>query len=345
MSQLSSGLQVPSPQVGHAPQSSGQSSQASPSSHAPLPQTAPPQAGSSVPEQVPSAHVSLTVHGSLSLQSAVLLICEQPIAGSQAESVHGLPSSQSTGVPLQAPPMQASAAVQRLLSSQAEPSATGSNAQAPVAGSHASVVHASPSSQAIGVPAQPPSPQVSSAVQASPSSQPPPLGAYVQPVAGSQLSLVQSSPSSHAIAMPLQAPSTQASPSVQASPSSHCAVVGVYTQPWAASHESDVQGLPSSQSSAVPPQVPPVHTSFVVHPSPSLQAEPFATLDSSHSPVAPLQELTLQGLPAAPQVTTVAASVMHWFPAQTSVPLHRLASSNSAQSSLASHWQLFVVPG
>src|SRR5215813_8278950 len=67
--------------------------------------------------QVPSWQTSPAVHALPSSQAAVLLVCRQPPAPSQASSVQGLPSSQRNW-PTQAPPWQASFTVQVLPSSQ-----------------------------------------------------------------------------------------------------------------------------------------------------------------------------------------------------------------------------------
>ena len=94
----------------------------------------------------------------------------QPLPGSQSSIVQASPSSQSTGVPTQLPPAQASPLVH------AEPSSHASlfvvNPQ-PVAGSQVSSVQPTPSLTSGGVPAwhAPWSSQVSAPLQYSPSSQ------------------------------------------------------------------------------------------------------------------------------------------------------------------------------
>ena len=62
--------------------------------------------------QMPPLHVSLLVQALPSSQGAVLLLCVQPLVGSQESSVHGLVSSQSSGVPF----------TQLLLSQRSKPS-------------------------------------------------------------------------------------------------------------------------------------------------------------------------------------------------------------------------------
>jgi hypothetical protein len=77
------------------------------------------QLGGGPPTQIPALQVSAVVQASPSSQDAVLLTFWQPRTGSQESSVQGLPSSQFGGAPpTQAPPLQVSAVVQALLSSQ-----------------------------------------------------------------------------------------------------------------------------------------------------------------------------------------------------------------------------------
>ena len=49
--------------------------------------------------RVPPLQTSLVVHALPSLHGRLLLACWQPSAASQKSSVHGLPSSQSSGLP------------------------------------------------------------------------------------------------------------------------------------------------------------------------------------------------------------------------------------------------------
>src|SRR5262249_13900745 len=94
----------------------------------------------------------------------------QPWAGSQASSVHGLPSLQASGVPAaQVPAWQVSAPLQALPSLHDVPSATAACWQ-PASGSQWSEVHGLPSSHLGALPgAQVPARQVSAPLQASPS--------------------------------------------------------------------------------------------------------------------------------------------------------------------------------
>jgi hypothetical protein len=147
-----------------------------------------------------------------------------------------------------------------------------------VPASQVSVVHASPSSQAIAVPTQPAAAQRSSTVHASPSSQAAPGVCSNAQVPAAQASLVQESPSSQTMPAPAHAPARQASPvvhgssSVQGAPSaeatmtqapveSHAAAsqgparlppqsFGVCTQPISGWQASTVHGSPSAQSPA-----------------------------------------------------------------------------------------------
>src|SRR5262245_56268037 len=62
------------------------------------------QSGGGPPAQLPPEQVSFVVQALPSLHAAVLLVCTQPVAGSQLSSVQGLPSSQpSAGPPTQVP--------------------------------------------------------------------------------------------------------------------------------------------------------------------------------------------------------------------------------------------------
>src|SRR2546425_146020 len=233
-----------------------------------------------------------------------------PVVGSQESRVQASPSSQLTGVPRQtggpaAPGTQKSPVVHRLPSSQAMP-ATGvytqvpfwheSNVQglasshtigvlthAPVAGSHASEVQASPSAHfdvpwQIGLGLDGPWTQVSPVVQGSPSlqvvpaatgvkTQPPAAALHVSvvqglpssqetvvkvqaPVAGSQVSVVHGLPSLQTTGVP-QLPAWQVLPTVQALASSHPVPSGRgvdWHWPVRGLQVSLVQGLPSSQS-------------------------------------------------------------------------------------------------
>src|SRR5437016_2543699 len=79
------------------------------------------QSGGGPPTQLPPAQVSAVVQALPSSHAAVLFVCVQPVAGSQASVVQTLPSSQlGGGPPAQLPaPSQVSAVVQALLSVQA----------------------------------------------------------------------------------------------------------------------------------------------------------------------------------------------------------------------------------
>src|SRR3989442_623222 len=95
--------------------------------------------------QLPSTHASLTVQMFLSSHEPVRIVRVQtPVAGSQASSVHGLPSSQFSGVWTQSPVIGSHvSAVQGLPSSQS----SGSWRQVPAVVSHESTVQLSKSSQ------------------------------------------------------------------------------------------------------------------------------------------------------------------------------------------------------
>jgi hypothetical protein len=124
------------------------------------------EAGDTAVVQTPSAHRSAAVHALPSSQGAALFVWTQPVDGSQASSVQGLPSSQATpgagvcrhpdagaqesdvqtlpssqlGVPApgrHAPPVHESPDVHALPSSHEAPSGVGiGGEQSPVAWSH-----------------------------------------------------------------------------------------------------------------------------------------------------------------------------------------------------------------
>src|SRR5437870_4052163 len=149
--------------------------------------------GDGLPTHAPASHTSPVVQTSPSSQGPAWGVCVQPLAGSHASSVHGLPSSQPRGPwPAQVPSVQVSSVVQ------ASPSSQGPVFRVcpqPVRESHVSSVHGLPSSQLSRAPVQEPPVQVSPVVHASPSSQGAALGVCTQPVSGRQASSVQTLPS------------------------------------------------------------------------------------------------------------------------------------------------------
>ena len=175
--------------------------------------------------QIPPAQVSPKVQTLLSVHEAVLLAFMQPVLGSQVSSVHTLLSSHFFCPPgTQAPPLQVSLRVQRLLSVQGAALLLWVQ---PLSPAQASSVQGLPSPQS-SLPAALHAPplQMSPVEQASPSSQGRVLAAVVQPDLGSQPSVVQSLLSSHTLATPgRQSPLLQASLTVQMLPSLHEAVL------------------------------------------------------------------------------------------------------------------------
>src|SRR5207244_9222751 len=126
-----------------------------------------------------------------SVHAAVSGVLNEPVAGSQESSVHGLPSSQLRAAPTQTPSEHVSPVVQAFPSSHTVPAAASGLEHAPVAGSQESSVHGLPSSQLRAAPTQTPSEHVSPVVQAFPSSHTVPAAASRlehAPVAGSQRS-------------------------------------------------------------------------------------------------------------------------------------------------------------
>src|SRR5438128_6343968 len=154
--------------------------------------------------------------------------------------------------PVQTPLWQVSVCVQASPSSQ---DAVFGVCTQPVAGSQLSSVHPLLSSQFRGgPPTHSPSLQVSSVVQALPSSQGSVFGTWRQPSCGSQLSSVQPLWSSHEGAAPgVHWLSTQVSKPLQKLPSSQSApltqqfAMGVCVQPTPVTQESAVQNTWSSQ--------------------------------------------------------------------------------------------------
>lgn len=131
----------------------------------------------------------------------------------------------------------------------------------------------------IVVPKHSPSTQVSSSVQASPSSHDPGTGSCSQPLAGSQESSVQALPSSQSTGGPLtQAPPEHTSGSVHSSSSLHGSLLGTCPQPLTGSQVVSVHGLPSSgHSIGAPTQSPSRHMSRSVQASSSSHGVPFST--------------------------------------------------------------------
>src|SRR5437870_4086921 len=129
-----------------------------------------------------------------SSHDAVFGVCTHPVNGLHESSVHGLPSSQLRAArPTHLPPEQVSPVVHASKSSH---EAVFGVCTQPVAGSHESSVQTLPSSQLGGaLPTHLPPPQMSTVVQASPSSHGAVFGVCTQPVAGLHESSVQTLPS------------------------------------------------------------------------------------------------------------------------------------------------------
>ena len=154
-----------------------------------------------VPRQLPLMQMSKSVHGSPSLQPAVLAPLTQPLKTPHASSVHGLLSSHVVAAPArQTAPPQTSPIVHALPSEQGSRFAVCVH---PLVGSHASSVHGLPSLQTNAPPGRHvESPHASPIVHASPSLHAEVLGACWQPLAVSQLSVVHGFPSSQNVAGP-----------------------------------------------------------------------------------------------------------------------------------------------
>jgi len=149
------------------------------------------QLGPAPPTQVPPLQVSPVVQALPSLHELLLFVCVHPDAGLQPSVVQTLPSSQlGAGPPTQAPPLQVSAVVQALPSSQELLLFEWTQ---PVDGAQLSVVQTLLSLQlGSGPPTQIPALQVSPVVQALPSLHDTLLFVWMHaPVSGLQLSVVQ----------------------------------------------------------------------------------------------------------------------------------------------------------
>ena len=160
------------------------------------------------------------MHALLSVHSTVFATNWQPFVGSQVSVVHGLPSSHVTAAPgTQAPPAHASPLVHRLPSWQATVLLA---LLQPPCGSHVSVVHGLPSSQAEGaLGVHTPFLHASPVVQELLSVQAAVLLVNLQPRSGSQLSSVHGLPSAHASnCPPTQLPPLHLSNVVHTLPSS-----------------------------------------------------------------------------------------------------------------------------
>jgi hypothetical protein len=260
------------------------------------------------------------------------------VAGSQASSVHGFPSSHAAVVPTHWPAWQASPFVQLSWSSHAVPSGG-----APTIW-HAPLTQAS-MLQSPGLVSQLPStfvethPWVASqrqdwqVVLAGQSESSPEWRQACS--SGSQTSVVQAWPSSQSRGAPPQLPSLQVSPTVQKFPSSHGPATFVRTQaPVAGSQVSSVQALPSSQPTGTAEQAPVAgsHASVVqAFPSSQTVAVPWQTMVPS-----------VETAQASSDVQELPSS--HAVPGSAGVPRHRPVSlqvSSAVQEFPSSH----VVPG
>ena len=137
----------------------------------------------------------------------------------------------------------------------------------PVLASQESAVQALPSSHSTVMPLHRVTLQVSSLVQAVPSSQGEVLAAKTQPDFGSQLSSVQTflSSQSKGLTPGWHAAPLQVSAKVQALLSSHGTLLALCTGPMAGLHESSVHRLLSSGLTTAPRQAPWLHVSKAVH--------------------------------------------------------------------------------
>jgi len=255
----------------------------------PLPASTRAAASAAGVPHAPAVHTSPTVqalpssHGVPSGTGVV----SQPRVGSQLATAHVPGSGQTTGSVAHCPASQrafvwhASATVQSASLVQHE--ASGACVQRRAPSSHASVVHALPSSHAGGDPAtHAPARQVSAPLQKRPSEHAVPSAAAAW----------------------TQRPALHASV-VHAFPSSHCAAlvqavqpaIGVWMHPPVSLHESAVHALPSSHDGATPAvQTPARHVSTPLQERPSLHDVPSATRPCAQRPA--LQTSVVHGFPS-----------------------------------------------
>ena len=289
--------------------------------HASLVQTFPSSQTFLLPgKHVPPLQMSPMVQPlSSALHGETLVVCVQPVGGSQTSSVQGLPSVQSTSVPaVQTPSLQVSPTVHTLPSaSQGLSWLASSGLQLPLTGSQMLTVHALPVPPQVtmvpGLMAQTPVP-----VDLSQKSVP------LQKLPSSWLAHSPSLMHPHVLLPPTQVPRLHVSPLVQSLPSSQLTALLVWAQPLAGRHASLVQALLSSQSVAalaMPAQLPPLQVSKSVQAFPSSQAEVLGVLTQ---PVKGAHEPLVHGLPSLQSTPCP----MHKPFAQLSLVVHRLPSSH-----------------
>lgn len=248
--------------------------------------------------------------------------------GPQLSVVHGLPSSQLTGVPRQPTPPslnrpQRSAVVQ--VSPSLQPPSRETKTHCWFVWLHESTEHGLLSLQITPpVAVHCPITQRSPVLHALPSSQFVVSATFwnTQPTPASQESAVQGLLSSHeSVLMGVHTPPTHRSPWVQAFESEQGTFErGTVVHPVEGLHESLVHALPSSHESALPWQLPPAHRSPCVQAFESVQGVPSAF--TTTQPVIGLHESVVQGLPS---LHTSAEPPPHPPSArQTSVTRHRL---------------------
>jgi hypothetical protein len=206
------------------------------------------QVGLPCPLQAPSKQVSVTVHGSLSLQGAVLAEKTQPVVGLQLSLVQTLPSLQAVADPLWHLPLP-----HRSPAVQASPSEHGralARNWQPVPVRQLSVVHGLSSVQSkLPAPTHSSCAHVSTAVQGSPSSQGPVRASWIQPLSVAHRSAVHGRLSLQSgVPSPTHSPSSQTSSKVQRLPSSQMSLLGSWTQPNTLLQLSVVHVVSSAQS-------------------------------------------------------------------------------------------------
>jgi predicted membrane protein len=293
---------------------------------------------------VPAAHAPVALQVSAPLQAlpsehavpAVAGVVAHPVAGSHASTVQGLLSLHESAVPAAHAPaaLHVSAPLQALPSEHAVPAVAGVLVQ-PVAGLHASLVHALLSLHESAVPAAhtPVALQVSAPLQALPSEHAMPAltGVCEQPPVGAQASAVQGLLSSHESAVPaVHTPAAlHVSAPLQTLLSAHAAPAetGGKSHPDAGLHPSTVHALPSAQvRGAAVTHTPEPHTWRPEHTLVLPQLTPSPTKPTTQ-PVAGLQLLVVQGLLSAH--TSAVPAVQAPAALQVSAPLQRSPSEHA----------------
>ena len=197
--------------------------------------------------------------------------------------------------------------------------------------SQASSVQGSPSSHAFITPPQAPAWHASSTVQASPSSHAAPWTASF----ATQAPLSDAHTVNEHAVSPLVSQVTTVAGSTLHSPASQV-TTPLHRSPSSKSAQSP--SVSHGQVTGVPAQAPDAQASEAVHGLPSEHGVPASTSAWTHAPLAGSQLVTAHSVSVVvSQTTTESGSISQAPSLQRSEPLHRSASSRSAQSASDSH--------